>query len=51
MIDVCVDETRASNVKVGARPTAVWNRVHATACWYAGLLGACRRYNGSRGDS
>ena len=41
------DETRASNVKVGARPTAVRNRVHATACWYAGLLGACRRYNGS----
>ena len=41
-------QTRASNVKVGARPTAVRNRVHATACWYAGLLGACRRYNGSR---
>ena len=47
-IDVCFDETRASNVKVGARLTAVRNRVHATACWYAGLLGACRRYNGSR---
>ena len=48
-IDVCfaIDETRASNVRVGAQPTAVRNRVHATACWYAGLLGACRRYNGS----
>ena len=50
VVDVCFDETRAtraSNVKVGARPTVVRNRVHATACWYAGLLGACRRYNGS----
>ena len=41
----CVER---SNVKVGARPTVVRNRVHATACWYAGLLGACRRYNGRR---
>ena len=44
VVDVCFDETRASNVIVGARPTAVRNRVHATACRYAGLLGACRRY-------
>ena len=26
VVDVCFDETRASTVKVGARPTAVRNR-------------------------